>query len=447
MNERPGPESVEPKATLGRRAVVIALHLAVALIACYAVYLLLWGSAPTETISPGELREVIVRYRDRRRLRMMTEVAQMREKWAEMRGIRDQWRRSTGVRGDVDAVLTDGERRHRELAAADLEPLVFHGVYDAGRAVEQDMITMYREFLAARQIGLGQRDYRQAYETSATPRPTRTALNTEALYRTITTINPGGGLEEFRTEIHRSVVEVREMQENCEKLLAFTRKSGAAADDGISVDMSADDVALLGYRGPELGPDEIERSHRPDLGSFRAIPGRRLVTGGRVQEWMYVDTWYIIGPFEGDRRRENLDVRFGPEANVNLDDVFTGKGDRKIRWEFKKVGWLETAGPKTAYWKIEPKVVATYAVYYAFTEIYSDAPRQIWIATATDDYGKLWINDELVWKSPRTRKPYNATENIQLVDIKQGQNKVLYRVENGGGTMGFSLLVRLMVPG
>lgn len=162
-----------------------------------------------------------------------------------------------------------------------------------------------------------------------------------------------------------------------------------------------------------------------------------------MADWLYVDSWYIIGPFPGDRRRENLDVRFGPETNVNLDDVFTGKDDQEIRWRYKKVGYAGTAeGQKTAYWKIEPPVVDTYAIYYAFTEIYSDRPREVWIATATDDYGKLWINDELVWQSPKHRKPYNATENIQKIELQQGQNKVLYRVENAGGTMGFSLMIR-----
>jgi hypothetical protein len=67
----------------------------------------------------------------------------------------------------------------------------------------------------------------------------------------------------------------------------------------------------------------------------------------------------------------------------------------------------------------------------------------VWIATGTDDYGKLWVNDALIWRSPKERKPYNATENIQLTNFKQGQNKILYRVENAGGTMGFSLMLRL----
>ena len=441
-------QSLEPRTGLGQRVRVAVLHVVLALTAAYVVYLLLWGKAARHTISPAELRTVINEYREKRRARMTDEVEEMRQRLAEMRDIRDRWRRKVGLRGALDAALTDPERRSRTDAARPLGDLRFHEVYGAARAVEQDMITLYREFLAARQVGLGEGfDYAEAYEQAAIPRPTRPALETEGLYRDITTIEEGGGLREFRDEIRKSTVEVREMQQNCERLLAFTRKSTTQAGDGISVDMSASDAALLGYRGPELLPDEIELTHDPDLGSFKAIPGRRLVTGGRADEWLYVDTWYIIGPFPGDRRRENLDVRFGPEANVNLDDVFTGKDDRKIGWEYKKVGWVQAVGPKTAYWKIEPRVVLSYAIYYAFTEIYSDAPRQVWIATATDDYGKLWINDELVWKSPKQRKPYNATENIQLVDLKQGQNKILYRVENAGGTMGFSLLIRLATGG
>jgi hypothetical protein len=440
------PESLEPKMSLGRRIRGAVLHVAALVVAGYAVYLFLWGGEVRQTISSGELRQVITDFREKRRLRMITEVEQMRPLLNEMRAIRDGWRRRADLRGDPDETLTDVERRSRGEARRAIADLAFHDVYDTARAVEQDMITLYREFLAARLMGLGQGlAYAEAYEHAATPRPTRPPLDTQALYRDIATVEPGGGLAEFRDEVRRSVVEVREMQENCDRLLAFTRKSTGQANDGISVDMSAGDVALLGYRGPELMPDEIELTHNPDLGHFNAIPGRRLVTGERTDEWLYVDTWYIIGPFPGDRRRENLDVRFGPEANVNLDDAFSGREDRKIRWEYKKVGWVQPVGPKTAHWKIEPRVVSTYAIYYGYTEIYSDAPRQIWIATATDDYGKLWINDDLVWKSPKARKPYNATENIQLVDLKQGQNKVLYRVENAGGTMGFSLLVRLAV--
>lgn len=332
----------------------------------------------------------------------------------------------------------------RELATADPSGQPLHLIYDIGRAMEQEVVTLYREFLAARMIAVRpELSYEEAYELSATPRPTRPELDAAAIYRDITTTREGGGLSEFKAQIKRSTIEMREIQENINRLYAFTQKAQARGDMGMSVDLSADDLAMIDYRGPELMPDEMEFHQDPDIGDFNAIPGRRIVSGGKMADWMYVDSWYIIGPFPGDTRRQNLDVRFGPEANVNLDDVFVGKDDKQIRWRYKKAGYVNPkASSKTAYWKIEPQDVQRNAVYYYFTEIYSDAPRTVWIATATDDYGKLWVNDELVWQSPTYAKPYNATENIQSLDLKQGQNRVLFRLENGGGTTGLSLLIR-----
>ena len=436
-------DSVEPKQSIARKAMALVFH---ALLLAAVVYVAFYydSSGLRDTIAPGELREVLRNFRDNQTERLAREVAETRKLLAEIKGIRDKWVRDAKVTEDLDATLADEERAFRADAQQPADGLGLHEVYDVGRWVEQDMITVYREFLAARMVGLRPGfSYKEAYDASLTPRPRRPELDTAALYRDVTTTKPGGGLRKFKAEIKKSTVEMREMKENCKKLLAFTRRSTTQTGDGLSVDMSADDVAMLGYRGPELLPDEMDFTHEHDKGNFTSFPGRRLVTGGKTSEWLYVDSWYIIGPFSGDRRRENLDTRFGPEANVNLDDVFTGKDGRKIRWEYTKAGYVQAAGQKNAYWIIEPKLVDTYAIYYAFTEIYADAAQDIWIATGTDDYGKLWINDELVWKSPRERKPYNATENIQLVKLRQGQNKILYRVENAGGTMGFSLLIRL----
>jgi hypothetical protein len=303
------------------------------------------------------------------------------------------------------------------------------------------MITLYREFLAARTLVVNEGySYRDAYVNSDTQRTKRPLLDQADLYREIT--EKGEDLKRFKKEIRKATIETREMVLRCQKLLEFTRKQAGQTGSGISVDVSGDDIAMIGYNGPELMPNEINDTYRHDPGNFQAIPGRRLVGDAETGvQWMYVDSWYIIGPFKSDERRQKLDVRWGPEANVNLDDVFTGKGGQKIRWKYKKTG--HSLGTRRNYWKIEPKRVVSYGIWYAYTEIYSDRPRTAWIATGTDDYGKLWINDKLVWKSPKERKPYNATENLQPVDLEQGQNKILYRVENAGGTMGFSLLMRL----
>lgn len=446
-------ESLEPTINFARRAALVSIFALLPLILAYLAYRALYVTEGfAETISPSELREVINRYRNNRHERMVDEVTRMRNVQSQMQAIRGKWLAQSGIDPSAAAAALDGpENGFRQLSAQPVQGLSFHSVYEIARAVEQDTITLYREFLAARMVGLRPGlTYGEAYEQAQTPRPQRAALDTAALYRDITTIGPGGGLEGLKAEIKKSTVECREMLDNCERLLTFTRKATGSAGDGLSPDMGAQDQAMIGYRGPELMPDELDFTHRADKGNFDAIPGRRLVTGGRTSDWMYVDTWYIIGPFPSDRRRELLDVRFGPEANVNLDDAFVGKPyadgrQRKVRWEYKKVGWVEPTGPKTAWWIIEPRVVEAYAIYYAFTEIYSDVPQDVWIATGTDDYGKLWINDELVWRSPKDRKPFNATENIQLVHLKQGQNKILYRVENAGGTMGFSLMIRLRI--
>ncbi len=401
-------------------------------------------------VTPSQMRRIVRDFREQRRQRMMEEVSIMRGYLQEIGAIRDRRQAEADIDPETaHATLAEEEQYDRKVAAAELEELKFEEVYAVAKAVEQDMITSYREFVTARmQKVRPDLPYDLLYEQSAAPRPRRPDLNVDALYRDITTSEKGGGLEPFKDQITLSTIECREMMENCEKLLAFTRKSDQKPDSGITPDIGTDEFALVGYNGPELLPDELDFTYTPDTGSFRALPGRRLVSNGPSKTWLYIDTWYVIGPFESDRRRENLDVRFGPEANVNLDDVFTGKPrdgkPRKIRWRFQKVGWTQEGPGQQAYWKMEPVNVEAYAIYYAWTEIYSDVAREdVWIATATDDYGKLWINDELVWKSPKTRKPYNATENMQRISLKQGFNKVLYRVENAGGTMGFSLLIRL----
>ncbi|MFP4354148.1 MAG: hypothetical protein ACLFUJ_03410 [Phycisphaerae bacterium] len=436
--------SLEPKTTLFHQVLTVVLWLGLAGVLGYGVYAIIEYGKPESTVSAAEIREALAGHREKSRLQIARDVEEMRKLILTMRRIRDSKRAEVGLSADDVDVLSDEEEYYRQSAMTPLDNADYITVYDTARSAEQDMLTLYREFLAARQMDLGRAmSYEESYEQAATPRPTRPALDEKILYRDITRMDDEGGRPEFLREITNSKAEVTGMVENAKKLLEFTRKSNSMTGDGISPDITDAERAMIGYRGEELMPDEMDFTYSPDTGNFDALPGRRLETGGWADTWLYVDTWYVIGPFPGDRRRENLDVRFGPEANVNLDDVFVGKDDRKIHWEYKKVGWTQPVPPRTAYWKIEPRNVTSYGIYYAYTEIYSDVQRDVWIATATDDYGKLWINDELVWKSPKTRKPYNATENVQSVTLQQGQNKILYRVENAGGTMGFSLMIRL----
>jgi len=120
-------------------------------------------------------------------------------------------------------------------------------------------------------------------------------------------------------------------------------------------------------------------------------------------------------------------------AVIDLDATYTGKNGQRIRWEFRK-------SPKTM---IRPANEQEYGIYFAYTELYFDQPMDLWIAVGSDDNSRLWIEDQLVWMSRRQLKPWRIDEGFRKVHFKKGINKVLCRVENGWGTMGWSMLINM----
>ena len=65
----------------------------------------------------------------------------------------------------------------------------------------------------------------------------------------------------------------------------------------------------------------------------------------------------------------------------------------------------------------------------------------VWIAVGSDDFSKLWIDDQLVWASGQQQKSWRVDEGFRKVHLKQGVNRVLFRVENGRAQTEFSLVV------
>jgi hypothetical protein len=168
----------------------------------------------------------------------------------------------------------------------------------------------------------------------------------------------------------------------------------------------------------------------PD-GAVRAIPGRRITgTGGPDAPWLFVDSWYAVGPFPNPERR-NLNKPFPPETAVDLDATYAGKGGHPLRWRFH-----QSNGPK-----IVPPDFEEYAIYYFFTELWLDRPRDLWIAVGSDDQSKLWVNGRLVWVSSDQLKGWQFGEGLRRVHFAQGRNHVLVRLENGWRGAAVSLAV------
>ncbi|MGB8353322.1 MAG: hypothetical protein WCD79_05505, partial [Chthoniobacteraceae bacterium] len=198
-----------------------------------------------------------------------------------------------------------------------------------------------------------------------------------------------------------------------------TGQQGGAdgADSRIGAQMSA------GLTGKQHGDDV------PD-----SLPGRKVHNEGEGvgAKWMFIDTWYIIGPFPNPARR-NIDTKFPPDSVIDLDATYTGKNDELVHWRFKQ---SPTAG-------IHPPEEQPYAIYYAYTTLWFDEPRDMWIAIGSDDFSKIWINDMLVWASGRIQKPWGPGEGFRKVHFKKGLNRILDRVENGQNGCMFSVMMNM----
>ncbi len=132
-----------------------------------------------------------------------------------------------------------------------------------------------------------------------------------------------------------------------------------------------------GRHFPKLPPDV------PAVGARNSIE-----TGGVPTQFMYINSWYTIGPFPNPNRI-NIDREFPPDSLIDLDATYTGKGGKTIRWKFVQSDKAQ----------VIPADPDQYGIWYAYTEFYCDQPRDIWIACGTDDRGTLKINGVPVWIS------------------------------------------------
>jgi len=161
--------------------------------------------------------------------------------------------------------------------------------------------------------------------------------------------------------------------------------------------------------------------------------GRKVVSeGGPPVEWMFIDTWYTIGPFPNPQR-VNLNTKFPPETVVNLSATYPGKGGKMVKWKF-----LQTNRDRCV-----PHDDEEYAIYYAYTEIWFDEAMDLWVAIGSDDKANVWINNLPVWISGDELKPWRVNEGLRKVHFQKGLNKVLYRVENGWRSTAFSLGIQI----
>jgi hypothetical protein len=411
----------------------IAVHVAVILFVAFCKpvrdYLFSVVTEQELSVSEGRLQEILGDMLELNRSKGATLVGELNDRWEKVQAIRGRQvkRLEQARKVAVDVAPAAG------LPAPDAKGVktrTFSEVYDIARGIEERMVDDYKTIRALGMAAMRpELTVQEAMDATTVMRPARPKLPAKVFDLPILSTEQKR-LDAFRDELKKAAKELQSIMAYCDKIVQFATDIDKSAEgDSMNLLMASADLGPDGYRGATLMPDELFDTHEYSLGSFHPMAGRKMAAKSEQAEWLYIDTWYVIGPFPNERRRA-LDTKFGPEAGVDLDAIYVGKDGREVKWDYLVSRSL----------KIEPADVATYAIYYAYTEIYSETERDVWLATGTDDHGKLWINNEHIWTSGTQPKPFKADEHVQQVHLKQGFNEILIRCENAGGTMGWCLL-------
>ena len=88
-----------------------------------------------------------------------------------------------------------------------------------------------------------------------------------------------------------------------------------------------------------------------------------------------------------------------------------------------------------------PDSPQSYAIYYAYAEVFMDRDCDRWVAIGSDDRSDAWVNDMPVWGSSNKLKSWKLAEDYRRVHFKKGRNRILVRIENGWYGMGWSFCI------
>lgn len=205
--------------------------------------------------------------------------------------------------------------------------------------------------------------------------------------------------------------------------------------------------AYLGGAGTMFGGGV---AHMPTVDAATMVKGtgRMIGAGGTYANRVWVNRWYLIGPFDG-RHGAGLFANYHhpPEQGVVLDAAYRGKGGRLVKWDYVDM----------ARYPLEPPVHAEDAVYYGYTELMLDAEQDLTIWVGADDDAQLWLNDRLVWEGGNANKDsffgqvyetrntfvrdYNLNEGKRVVHFRKGRNKLFFKLSNGPTRIFFSLVL------
>lgn len=216
---------------------------------------------------------------------------------------------------------------------------------------------------------------------------------------------------------------------------------------GGSLDLTGQSKNVVGTSAT-TGETNVVRHLQPsavDPDTLRTGAGRVIGPGGAYATRVYLDSWYVIGPFAATGRLP-IDSVHPPEEDVDLDGVYAGLEGRTVSWHYASRGFYPFIPPDR-----EER-----AVYYAYTELSIDEARDVWLDIAADDDSKLWLDGRQIWTGapgdkPWFRPPYYLpdeqvaslalAEGHRRVHLEPGRHRLLVKLFNDRDRAFFSVVL------
>ncbi len=394
----------------------------------------------TKNISAEQYRESAEQLRVIAKRRMAHQIKQLRDILKEMRTFRQE---------TLDRVLENKAELRAGLKKITWTPKP--GGINARKATVMDMYTnaaetetsivgTYSDFRTIELAKLQDVTLQSARETASIAPPDRPTFDADVILGEVNSreqfIAFRDELTELRAEVNAMVIASKRILDLVQDITAEVPQYSVRWEGSGTMYQGTGGADWGSPVGPALLASEFFPGGKPsDLDSrwFKPVPGRRITGDADRAKWMFIDTWHIIGPFPNPGRA-NLDKKFPPETTIDLDAKYVGKhADFKLTWQYHRTGDVMVA----------PPIVDKYAIWYAFTEVYSDRERELWVAFGSDDYGKAWVNGKVVWTSGKTPHHWIPDRGYRKVKFHKGNNQILVKWENAGGTTGMSMVLFL----
>ncbi|QDU58350.1 hypothetical protein [Aeoliella mucimassa] len=344
-------------------------------------------------------------------------------------------------------------------------------LYAEAVEIERQIAEAHADMEAAKEATVENTAYSEARSHAFAATPARPDMANQLSQASETMPGTIGELSNFRDQLAQATNEAQDMVARAEMLTGKNSgNSQQASQQGRSLStssamrsMATQDLGygavidLTGFGGGGVGDSSGLRrdsssegadmafrqkpiSHlRLDQGDIlqKAMPGRRFTSDSMRRGWLYIDTWYVIGPWENESQID-FNKRHPPEQVVDFDaKYYDGKyGDQAghpqqvLKWEFYQSDQV----------RCQPPVVHGASTYYAYTDVWFEEARDMLIAVASDDAARVLLNDQVIWQDDGL-SPWQMGEGYRRVHFRKGYNNLLVRVENGPAHCVWSVLL------